>query len=167
MSFEKGHRMIGVMIFSAGILLALGPSFARAEHPDFSGRWILDLGKSKLHPVISKDLTAGIFIIDHKEPSFRLHREFTQAGKLDTLDVSLKSDGVETKGTDSGMQTLSTLRWEGDTLIYLTIYQAPRGEARNNVVYRILDDGNTLRAEESFRGPRLSYDNVWIFTKSR
>ena len=167
MSLKKGHRIIPGMIISAGILLTFGMPLAQADHPNFSGRWILDLGRSKLHPVMFKDLTAGLFVIDHTDPLFRLHREFTQAGKIDALDVSLKSDGVETIGTETGMQTRSTLRWDGDTLIYLTIYQALRGEARNNVVYRILDDGLTLRAEESFRGPRLSYDNVWVFTRSR
>ena len=38
--------------------------------------------------------------------------------------------------------------------------------ATNKVVYHLSDDGRKLTATESFRGPRLKYDNVWVFDKS-
>jgi len=96
---------------------------------------------------------------------FSVHREFTQAGKPEPLDFALKTDGREVEGNEDGMPTRSSLRWDGDSLVYLTIYKTPRGEARNTVIYRLLDGGKIFRAEESFHGPRLSYDNVWVFAK--
>jgi hypothetical protein len=33
------------------------------------------------------------------------------------------------------------------------------------VRYALLEGGRVLRAEERFRGPRLSYDNLWVFDK--
>ena len=50
-------------------------------------------------------------------------------------------------------------------VVYLTSYVAPRDEARNTVRFELLDGGKALQAEESCRGPRLTYDDLWIFTK--
>ncbi|MHB8055659.1 MAG: hypothetical protein ACYDH3_10485 [Candidatus Aminicenantales bacterium] len=165
MSSAYRNKLILAAALTAGIFIGLARSAAPADHPDFSGRWILDLSRSELQPGPSKNLTAGIFKIDHKDPVFSAHREFTRAGKINTLDFTLSTDGREVEENEDGMPTSSSLRWDGDSLVFLTIYQTPRGEARNTVIYRLLDDGKTLRAEESFRGPRIKYDNIWIFAK--
>jgi hypothetical protein len=134
--------------------------------PDFSGRWLLDIEHSRVNPAISKGLTKGEVRIYHKDPSFSFWREFTKAGLSEVVEYTLNSGGEEIKGTEGGMPTISSLSWSGDELIYLTIYQTSRGEARNIVKYSLHDRGKTLRAEEVFRGPRISYENVWIFSKA-
>jgi hypothetical protein len=42
---------------------------------------------------------------------------------------------------------------------------APQGDAINVVHYRLAANGRELRAEEQFRGPKVSYDNVWVLDK--
>lgn len=164
--FDKWIAGIVLMaVLASGTPAAAGLPARPADHPDFSGMWILDTGRSVLNQRLLKNLTAGFFKIDHREPAFSAHRELTIAGKPETLDFSYPTDGSEIEGTDQGMPTVSSLRWEGGTLVYLTIYKTNRGEARNLVKYSLLDGGKTLRAEESFRGPRLQYINVWIFGK--
>jgi len=37
--------------------------------------------------------------------------------------------------------------------------------ATNKFAYHLSADGLRLTATESFRGPRLKYDNVWVFDK--
>jgi len=152
-------------VLASGTPGAAGLPARPADRPDFSGMWILDMGRSVLNQRLLKNLTAGFFKIDHREPAFSIHREFTIAGKPDTLDFTYPTDGSEIEGNDQGMPTVSSLRWDGEALVYLTIYKTSRGEARNLVKYSLLDDGKTLRAEESFRGPRLQYINIWIFGK--
>lgn len=134
--------------------------------PNFSGKWVLDLGRSRLTPETSEGLTRGITRIEHQEPSFSFKRAFTVAGRSDTVAFSHTTDGKETIGKEDGMPTRSSLAWSGEILVFVTIYQAPRGEARNTVKYSIRDGGKTLYAEESFRGPRVSYDNIWVFAKA-
>jgi hypothetical protein len=165
MGRKNRKRVILAVAFATLIFAGLGRPASPAAHPDFSGRWILDLKRCTLNPAVSRDLSAGFFQIDHRDSLFSVHREFTQGGSPDTLDFALKTDGREVEGNEDGMPTRSSLRWDGDSLVYLTIYKTPRGEARNTVIYRLLDGGKTFRAEESFHGPRLSYDNVWVFAK--
>ena len=64
------------------------------------------------------------------------------------------------------MITPSRLAWEGDVLVLHERLTAPQGEATNTVHYWLLDAGQTLEARESFRGPRLQYDNLWVFAKA-
>jgi hypothetical protein len=133
--------------------------------PNFSGEWVLDLGRSRLDKPFQA-ITSGVVTIEHREPAFSFSRTFIEKGSNSTVSYTLNTDGREVAGTDNGMPIRQTLTWSGQTLVFLTVYQAPLGEARNTVRYSLLDGGKTLRAEESFRGPRVSYDNIWMFTNS-
>jgi len=133
-------------------------------HPDFSGEWVLDLGRSHLDNHF-QTISSGEVSIEHREPAFSFLRTFVDKTGSSTVSFMLYTDGKEVAGTEDGMPTRQILTWSGETLVFLTIYQSPRGEARNTVRYSLADDGKTLRAEESFHGPRLTYENVWVFTK--
>jgi hypothetical protein len=113
-----------------------------------------------------KDITRGVVRIAHQEPSFSFRRAFTRAGETTTVSFALLTDGKEVQGREDEMPFRQSLRWNGDVLEFLTIFTAPRGEARNTVTYALQDGGKTLRAEESFRGPKLSYDDTWVFSKA-
>lgn len=148
------------------ILVSAGEPESPQAHPDFSGKWTLDLSRCHLAEHFS-DVTAGVVRIEHREPSFLFRRAFTQSGEATTVAFKLTTDGKEVEGIEDGMPTRQNLTWSGNVLVFVTIYRAPRGEARNTVRYSIQDGGRTLRAEESFRGPRLSYDNIWVFSKAQ
>jgi hypothetical protein len=164
----RRHLVISVFI-ACGI--AVGPTSGRCQkpagkaHPDFTGQWTIDLTRSQLAPPF-RNITAGTAYVEHRDPVFSFSRVFTIDGRETTVRWSLATDGKETAGTEGGMPIRQTLTWRGDTLVFITVFQAPRGEARNTVRYLLLDDGTTLRAEESFRGPRVTYDNLWVFTKA-
>lgn len=158
--------MVRLLVAALAVpLLAAGePSPA---HPDFSGKWVLDLRASRLHPEYFRGLTRGVVRIAHRDPEFSFRRAFTRAGESTTVAFTLSTDGRATAATEDGMPTRRTLRWDGEELVFVTVYRAPRGEARNTVRYALRDGGRTLVAAESFRGPRVSYDNVWVFSKAR
>jgi len=139
---------------------------AGQARPNFTADWTIDLTRSQLAPPFG-NITAGVAHIEHRDLTFSFSRTFTIDGRETTLKWSLATDGKETTGTEGGIPMRQTLTWSGDTLVFITIFQAPLGEARNSVRYRLLDGGTTLRADESFRGPRVTYDNVWVFTKVR
>ena len=155
-----------LLVFAIPALAAAGEPPSSPAHPDFSGKWTLDLGRSRIDARYFSDLTRGVLRIEHREPKFSFRRSFTQGGESSTVAFTLTTDGKEAEGNEDGMPTRQSLTWGGDTLVFLTVDRSPRGEARNTVKYSLDNGGKTLRAEESFRGPRLSYDNLWVFSKA-
>ncbi len=149
----------------AGALLCLAASAGAQARPDFSGEWVLDKARSQLQLQQASALDSGVVRIAHKDPVFHFDRKFSSGGQHDTLVWELKTDGAEVVRVDGEQRVTSSLSWAGDTLVFLTRIVAPRGEATNTVRYTLEDGGRTLRAAESFRGPRLSYDNVWVLAK--
>lgn len=164
------HRSV-VLVLAAAVASALSVLAGPADkpsvqvHPNFSGEWKLDAHRSQLAPPF-RDISEGKVHIEHRDPLFSFKREFVQGGEKTTVSFALPTDGQEVAGSEDGMPTRETLKWDGDTLVFLTIFRAPQGEARNTVRYALQDGGKTLIAAETFRGPRVSYDNLWVLSKS-
>ncbi len=144
-------------------LLALAA--ATQAKPDFSGSWTLSRERSTLQAPFSS-IERGTVRIAHREPEFSFHRAFVTAGREDTLGYELKTDGSEVERQEGAIRSVSSLRWVGDTLMYLSRMTAPFGTAVDTVFYRLLNGGRVLQADERFRGARVSYTNLWIFEKS-
>jgi hypothetical protein len=90
---------------------------------------------------------------------------FVAGGKESRNGYDLATDGTETEKVEPPITTRSRLEWDGDVLVLRERLTAPQGEATNTVRYRLLDGGRTLEAHESFRGPKLQYDNTWVFER--
>jgi hypothetical protein len=103
--------------------------------------------------------------ITHRDPVFEFDRVFTRAGKDDKGGYSLFTDGSEKVTVEGAMTTRSKMAWETGLLVLRERIEAAQGHATNTVHYRLLDGGRTLEARESFRGPRLQYDNVWVLER--
>ncbi len=160
------ERALGLRaVVSAAALLCVAAGLAAQTRPDFSGEWVLSKERSRLQVPQATSLDRGLVRIQHRDPQFRFHRVFVSGGQDDTLTWQLKTDGVEVAGENGQMRTFSRLFWEGDTLVFVTRFVSPRGEATNTVRYRLKDGGRTLEAHEVFRGPRFSYDNLWVLEK--
>ena len=152
----------------AGILWILAiaglASNEDAAKSNFSGVWNLALQKSKLQ-IPAPD--SGVFNIDHKEPLFHLSRTFLKGGQSDTWSIDLTTDGKEVVQEEKTETFRGRLRWEGNDLVLDSTITIKNRTATNVVRYHLSDDGLTLTATESFRGPRLKYDNVWVFDKNK
>jgi hypothetical protein len=129
---------------------------------DFSGVWKFNPEKSQLQvPAPS----SSAFVVDHQEPHFHLTRTHIYDEKPDTWSIDLTTDGKEVIQQE-GDQTLRVrLYWEGNQLIFDSKIILKDREATNIVRYQLSEDGKTFTATESFRGPRLKYDNVWVFDR--
>jgi hypothetical protein len=146
---------------AVGILCVAGMASLAAPKPDFSGTWVLNLGKSKLQ--IQEKLDRASFTIDHKEPAFRFSRVFVVGGKEDALSYDLTTDGREKVVTEPDRTSTSRLYWDGDVLVLDERIVLKDGREATNVVrYSLLDGGQTLVAEEKFRGPVHKHDNLWV-----
>ncbi len=152
-------------LVSLAALLCVAGSLAAQARPDFSGEWVLSKERSRLQVPEAASLERGLVQIHHRDPQFRFHRVWVSGGQEDSLTWQLKTDGVEVAGSLDQMRTFQRLFWAGDTLVFVTRFLTPRGEATNTVRYRLTDEGRTLEAHEVFRGPRFSYDNLWVLEK--
>jgi hypothetical protein len=159
------RRALTITAVVLGVLILAGlASIQQTSKPDFSGVWSLNLQKSKLQ-IPAPD--SGVFTIDHKEPGFRLSRTFVKGGQSDVWSIDLTTDGKEVVQEEKTETFRGRLSWEGNNLVLNSTITITDRTATNVVRYRLSDDGLTLTATESFRGPRLKYDNVWVFDKSK
>ncbi len=153
-----------------GIALALllpwliGPARPVGQRPDLSGTYTLVKARSTLVPQAAA-LDSGVVRIEHREPAYRFHRVFFRGVAGDTLDYAGTTDGRESVIGEGEVRSTATLGWSGDTLVFAVRMEAPWGAATNVVRYALRDGGRTLEARETFRGARVSYDNVWVFER--
>jgi hypothetical protein len=152
------------LIFSV-IVLACSAGTAAQSRPDYTGDWVLRLDRSKLDERIGAGLERGTLRVRHTDSRFELRRVFARGGKDDASDFELMTDGTEKTSSEGPITRFSRLAWEEGILVLRERLAAPQGEATNTVHYRLLDGGRVLEARESFRGPRLQYDNVWVFER--
>jgi hypothetical protein len=153
----------------AGILLGLSVFGATLEKPDFSGEWILNRQTSTVS-TLAKAVQSGAVRIEHRDPMFRYKAAFMsengpmQYGPL-PYEYELRSDGREVGFIQQGLTTVSSLRWEGETLVATWRIQRPDGELRITSRYELIDNGRRLRAVEQVRGGLQEQDNIWMFDR--
>ncbi len=152
-----------ISLLAIALVLAGAASSRAADRPDLSGKWVLSKARSVFGVKEFASLDRAVVRIEHREPEFSFRRVFIRQGESHVLEYRLSSDGKDVADAKEG--SVSRLSWDGDVLVYLTTYTTPRGTATNTVRYRLLDGGKTLEARESFRGPRVSYDNTWVFER--
>jgi len=132
--------------------------------PNFTGRWRFNPEDSRLE-IATPD--AVVFEIRHSEPSFRFERILTFGDRTDKFELELMV-GTTSSPFSRGDATLHpSLKWKENKLEFMTRIEQGEEESTNLVVYGLEEDGELLVAEESFRGPRLSYKNRWVFRKER
>jgi hypothetical protein len=134
------------------------------RHPDFSGRWVIDKGNSKLQQPSISSLDNAVVVIEHREPNFHFQRTFTTGGSDNTFSYELTTDGKEGVIQVPGAELHLRLAWEGDQLVYSARIVAPNGESTDTVHYHLAQGGKVLEGEESYRGA-INHDNHWVFNK--
>jgi hypothetical protein len=58
--------------------------------PDFTGTWVFNVAQSSLQIQVPDSAT---FVIEHREPRFRLVRTLVMRGEQDTLSIGFTTDG--------------------------------------------------------------------------
>ena len=147
-----------------GILLAFPASGFAQVKLDFTGEWTLNRQASTLSPAAA-GIQSGDVRIEHRDPTFRYKAALKSETGTVQYELEFQSDGREVTGTQQGMATTSSLRWEGDILVLSSRIQRPNGEMKIVFRYELIDSGRRLRAVEQIRGAGRDQDNVWIFER--
>jgi len=136
---------------------------ASQQKPDFSGEWTLNREASTLSPAAS-GIRSGTWRIEHREPLFRYQAKMIADGNPIEYAYELSTDGREVAATQGGRSSVSSLRWDGDALVFTGVINGQTGDLRITFRYELQDGGRRLRAVEQIRGTR-EQDNVWIFER--
>lgn len=152
----------GCMTLSLILLFFTGELAGDSEKPNFSGTWHYNPEKSKLQLPKPESLT---MTIEHNEPEFKLFRTYAGSGVTDEWGITLTTDGKESIHQEGPQTLYCRLYWEDDQLVFATRIIQSGKEATNVVKYSISSDGQTFTAQESFRGPRMKYDNLWVLDR--
>lgn len=155
-------KFVLLTVFFFFLSLAGAAAGQTEARPDFSGVWKLNLQASHLE-IPAPD--SGVFRVEHKDPVFHLSRTFIKGGQEDTWTIDLITNGTEVVQEEKTETFRGRLSWkESDLVLDSTITVGSR-TAVNTVTYHLSNEGRTLTTTESFRGPRLKYDNIWVFDK--
>jgi hypothetical protein len=130
--------------------------------PDFSGIWKFNPRKSVLQ-IPTPD--SSIFVVEHREPVFRIQRTHVFGRKSDTFSLDLTTDGTEVTIDRGEVQIHARVYWEGDILVFDTRLVKQGEEATNLVRYKLAEMLDAFTAEERFRSKSLNYDNIWVMDK--
>jgi hypothetical protein len=146
-------------LFLAGAVTVLAQ-----QKPDFSGEWKLNVQASTLSPTVAPAAQSGVLRIAHHEPRFMAQQTVVLDGKPFESKFELLTDGREVVTDGGGRRIVSTLRWDGDALVFTSRIQGPGGDTTISFRYELQDGGHRLRAVEQIRGGR-DQDNLWVFER--
>ena len=148
------------------IVFGIAVSAVAQGKPDFSGEWTLNRPASSLSPAAAS-MESGTVRIEHREPTFNYKARFVANGNAIEYAYELSSDGREVTGTQQGRPTVSSLRWDGQALVFVATIGGPDAGRTISIQFRyeLIDDGRRLRAVEQLRGGGRDQDNVWIFDR--
>lgn len=153
-----------IQTFIATVWLLDVAATAVQQKPDFSGEWILNRPASTLSPGADA-VQSGVVLIEHREPMFRYKASLVSGANAIEYAYELRSDGREVEGTQQGRTSVSSLRWDGEALVFTGRIHRPDAEVKISFRYELLDDGRRLRGVEQVRGTGRDQDNVWIFDR--
>jgi hypothetical protein len=134
--------------------------------PDFSGDYTLNRQASSLSPAAS-GMQSGTVTIEHREPAFRYKATLVASGNPIEYAYELTTDGREVTATQQGRTATSSLRWDGDALVFASRIESPDPNRAITITFRyeLVEGGRRLRAVEQLRGGGGDQDNVWVFDR--
>ena len=145
-----------------GLCAAVAAAQTKSTKPNFSGRWVLNLEKSKLQ---IPQPTSSLFEIDHREPKFRLTRTHVYADRSDTITMDLTTDGTEYPQEFGELRSRTRLYWAESTLILDMKVSLKDHKGTNVDRYSLENAGQTFVAVERLRSSQHSHDNIWVFDR--
>ena len=148
------------VFFLAGLMTVIAQ-----QKPDFSGEWTLNRQASALSPTVAPVAQSGVLRIEHHEPKFTARQTIVLDGKPFESNFELLSDGREVVADAGGRRIVSSLRWDGDALVFMSRILGKDGEVTISFRYELQDGGRRLRAAEQLRGGGRDQDNLWVFDR--
>jgi hypothetical protein len=152
------------MLIAAAFVMTDTGILAAQQKPDFSGERILNRQASVLSPAMS-GVQSGTQRIEHDEPTIRVHLTLVVDGKPFETVLERLTDGRDITESRQGRPSISSVRWDGEALVFSMRSSGPNCEGTLSIRYELRDGGRTVQATERIRGCDRDQDNVWVFER--
>lgn len=118
------RRLAVVLLSACASLASAAPLVAQSTgHPDFSGKWSLDVSKLE-GPMAQAGITSATMTITQDAKVMKQDQSMSSAMGSSSVSVSYNLDGTESKNTMSqgpmSMEMTSKTSWDGATLVIST-----------------------------------------------
>ncbi len=133
MTQRRTARAIGILIVFATLAIGAVCRASAADHPNFTGTWLLDTAKSKA--VAPSDPVT--IVIAHNDPSLRVSATVTPEIKDDR---TYQTDGVDRSINVMGIPVKVRAKWEGSKLTT----RAEGAGTTTEETWELLDGGKSL-----------------------
>lgn len=110
--------------------------------PNLSGTWIMQADKSDFGPIGGPSSRTDV--IEHQEPRLTIKRTVVSAAGETASTLVYAVDGKPYKNTAGPSELTSTLKWDGQVLVMVTLTTLPQGEVTITDRYTLSADGKTL-----------------------
>jgi hypothetical protein len=144
--------------------VALVAVTARADKPNFSGDWTLNMDKSNLGPMPPpQSMTRKV---EHNDPSMTMTQATVGSPQGDqTFTLKISTDGKETTNEMMGTQAKTKATWEGDTLVINVVLEVQGTEVKLTEKWSLTDGGKTLTDNTHFVIPQGEFDLSYVMNK--
>lgn len=145
---QHGFRNIAA---AAVALLIATTAGAQDAHPNLSGTWTMDSGKSEQGPLTPQSMS---MVVEQNGDQFNITRDVTtQAGQAKsttnyTVDGKPYKNTVK-QGNGGNVDVTSVLSWEGSSLIVKNTLMQMGQEIHQTDKYTLGADGKTLTIDRS------------------
>ena len=158
--FEKGGEATATA--AAAPAKAPTPSAGGAKS-DYSGTWKLNVAKSDFGVLPGVDSRTDV--IDHKDPTIKVHTVQDSAqGKQDYI-LSLSTDGKENTNNPGGLELKSTANWEGANLVVNTKLKFQDNDVTIKATWQLSGDGKVLTQLSHLASPIGETDQTFVFER--
>jgi hypothetical protein len=146
------RRLLAVLLAAAAIVSPL----AAQTHPDFSGTWVMD---AKTAP---QGITSLTLTIKQDAKTINIATDVNTVMGAQKMTSVFNLDGSDSKNSATGpagtIETVSTVGWEGASMIVATKAQMQGQEITQNEKWSLAADGKTLALERvvGFGGQNMS-----------
>ena len=160
-------RRLAVALLTA--VASAAPLVAQGTHPDFTGKWSLDVAKLD-GPMAQAGITSGTLTITQDAKVMKQDQAMSSAMGSTNNSLTYSLDGSESKNTVTqgpmSMNMTSKTSWDGSTLVINTKSEIQGNPYERTDRYTLDSTGKLLTIESSFSVMGQSMAVKQIFNKA-
>ncbi len=138
-------------------------AYGQSQVPNLSGTWVLQSDKSDFGPMAAP--SGRTDVIEHAEPRLTIKRTVVFQGTPTVSDLVYVVDGKPHKNTTAIGEMSSTLSWEGQTLVMVTILTTAAGQGTITDRFSLSADGKTMTVGRTLSSEGQDVPQRMVFAK--
>ncbi len=131
------------------LLAVASAGFSQDAKPNFSGKWVLDTGKSDFGALPGPNSRTDV--IDHQDPKLKVNSTIKGPQGERVVERSYTTDGKENTNTQGNTEVKSKTRWEGKQLVTELKLEIQGNPVEIKDVWELGEDGKVLTMKRDLK----------------